>query len=273
MSTVDPLQAALGGDDADPTPAGDPGTPEDGTGIEHPALSRFGSGPEAVRKALDAYQELQTSYGQDGHRLGQTVAQLQDQLAELQAAQQQPDAPDDYGQPQMPNMEIDQLRQWFDENPADATAYLVTQGQMMLLEQIESRMDERLKPIETNVGRTTASSLVDGLKSMLGDDVVGRNVDTLVALQKSDPAFFQADPQLVLQRMKTAVLAADYEKGNQRGASNGAATQDVAVMGGSQGRNPQANDGDLDPAEEFKRELLATGGGEIDAFGNRRRRA
>ena len=57
----------------------------------------------------------------------------------------------------MPNMEIDQLQQWFDENPADATAYLVSQGQMMLLEQLEAKIDERLKPIETNVGRTTAT--------------------------------------------------------------------------------------------------------------------
>ena len=113
----------------------------------------------------------------------------------------------------MPNMEIDQLRQWFDENPADATAYLVTQGQMMLLEQLEAKMDERLKPIETNVGRTTASSLVDGLKSMLGDDVVGRNVDTLVALQKTDPSFFQADPQLVLQRMKALCLPLTPRRG------------------------------------------------------------
>lgn len=269
MSTVDPIEAALGGQQPDPTAADGSGNPT-GAGIDHPVLNRFNGD---VQKALDAYQELDRSFGQEGHRLGQTVAQLQDQLAELQAQQQEPvGEQSDYGQPQMPNMEIDQLRQWFDENPADATAYLVTQGQMMLLDQIKAEMDKRLQPLEVNVGRTTASSLVDGLKSALGDDVVARNTDALVALQKADPAFFQGDPQLVFKRMKTAVLAADYEKGNQRGASNGAATPDVAVMGGSQGRNPQANDGDLDPAEEFRKELLATGAGERDVFGNPKRR-
>lgn len=270
MSTVDPLEAALGGQQ--PEPSGDPeaGNPEAGAGIDHPILSRFGGD---VRKALDSYQELDRTFGQEGHRLGQTVAELQEQLAALQA-QQQPEAEvDQYGQPQMPDMSIDDMRRWFDENPADATAYLVTQGQMMLLEQIKTEMDKRLEPLEVNVGRTTATSLVDNLKSALGDDVVARNVDTLVELQKGDPDFYKGDPQLVFKRMRMAVLAADAEKGNQRGASNGAAApQDVAVMGGSQGRNPQANDGDLDPAEEFKRELLTSGTAERDAFGNPKRK-
>lgn len=271
MSTVDPLQAALGGTEPEPSGAGEAGNPEPGAGIDHPILSRFGGD---VRKALDAYQQLDSSFGQEGHRLGQTVAELQEQLAALQA-QQQPGDPevDQYGQPQMPNMEIDDLRRWFDENPADATAYLVTQGQMMLLDQIKAEMDKRLQPLEVNVGRTTASSLVDSLKSALGDEVVSRNVDVLIDLQKTDPTFFQADPQLVFKRMKTAVLAADAEKGHQRGASNGAAApSDVAVMGGSQGRNPQANDGDEDPAEAFRKELLAAGTMDRDAFGNPKRK-
>ena len=82
MSTVDPLQAALGGDDADPTSGGDAGNSDAGN-PDHPVLARFGGD---VQKALDAYQELDRIFGQEGHRLGQTVAQLQDQLAELQAA-------------------------------------------------------------------------------------------------------------------------------------------------------------------------------------------
>ena len=41
-------------------------------------------------------------------------------------------------------------------------------------------------------------------------------------------------------------------------------------MGGSQGRNPQANDAELDPAEEFKKEMLQTATG-FDLFGNPKR--
>jgi hypothetical protein len=269
VSTVDPIEAALGGQEPDPNADDGSGNPE-GAGIDHPVLTRFGGD---VQKALDAYQELDRSFGQEGHRLGQTVAQLQDQIAALQS-QSQPGEPDpQYGQPQMPDMSIDDMRRWFDENPADATAYLVTQGQMMLLDQIKADMDERLKPLEVNVGRTTATSLVDGLKSDLGNEVVSRNVDALVALQKDDPDLYKGDPQIVFKRMRMAVLAADAEKGNQRGASNGAAaSKDVAVMGGSQGRNPQANDGELDPAEEFKNELISTGTADRDIFGNPKRR-
>jgi hypothetical protein len=247
VSTVDPLQAALGGEEPEPSGAGDTGNP-DGAGIDHPMLTKFGGD---INKALDAYQSLESTFGQEGHRLGQTVAEQQAELAAVQeqlAALQSQQDPGMYGEvPQTANMSLEQLRQWFDESPADAAAYLISEGQAMTMAQMKAEIDERLKPLEVNVGRTTASSLVDGLKSMLGDDVVARNVDTLVQLQKTDPTFFQADPQLVLQRMKTAVLAADSEKGNQRGASNGAATQDVAVMGGSQGRNPQANDADSQP--------------------------
>ncbi len=266
MSTVDPLQAALGGDDADPNAAGDAGNGDAGT-IDHPVLNRFGGD---VQKALDAYQELDRAFGQEGHRLGQTVADLQDQLAELQSQQPQPEQ--SYGeQPQTANMSLEQLQEWFETNPAHAAAYLISEGQAMTMAQVEEMLDRRLQPIETNVGRTTASNLVEGLNKAIGADVVSRNQETLVALQKGDPAFFQGDPQLVFQRMKMAVLAADAEKGNQRGASNGAATQDVAVMGGSQGRNPGAADGDLNPAEEFKREMLASAT-EFDIFGNAKRK-
>lgn len=268
MSTVDPLQAALGGEQS-PEPSGTEGAgnPE-GAGIDHPVLNRFGGD---VGKALDAYQELDRTFGQEGHRLGQTVAQLQEQLAEIQAQQAQPDE-QSYGElPQTANMSLEQLQEWFETNPAHAAAYLISEGQAMTMQQVQAEMDKRLGPLEVNVGRTTATSLVDGLKSALGDEVVARNVDTLASLQKDDPDFYKGDPQVVFKRMKMAVLAADSEKGFQRGASNGAATPDVAVMGGSQGRNPQANDGDLDPAEAFKAEMLASAT-EFDIFGNAKKR-
>lgn len=266
MSTVDPLEAALGGEQPEPNAAGDTGNSD--AGIDHPVLSRFGGD---VQKALDAYQELDRSFGQEGHRLGQTVAELQDQLAQLQAQQPQPDD-ESYGEPpQTANMSLEQLQEWFETNPAHAAAYLISEGQAMTMAQVEQLLDRRLQPLEVNVGRTTATTLVDGLKSDLGADVVGRNVDVLVKLQKEDPDTFKGDPQLVYKRMRTAVLAADAEKGNQRGASNGAATQDVAVMGGSQGRNPGANDGELDPAEEFLKEMTSTVT-ERDIFGNAKKR-
>lgn len=248
----DPLQTALGGKQPEPSGEGDGGNSTGAAAIDHPVLTRFGGD---VQKALDAYQQLDREYGQQGDRLGKQVAALEAQLSELQM-NLEPE-PQNGGGPQngLPDMPLDQLQEWFDENPAQATAFLIAQGQEMLLAQIDERLNERLTPIETNVGRTTASTVMDGLKKALGDDVVARNAQSLVDLQKSDPGFFKGDPQQVFQRMKTAVLAAEHEAG--RGAStNGAAAskKDVAVEGGSSGRNPQngTTEGSGDPEiDEF----------------------
>ena len=74
VSTVDPLQAALGGDDADPTSGGDAGNSDAGN-PDHPVLARFGGD---VRRRSTPTRNSTASFGQEGHRLGQTNAQLQD---------------------------------------------------------------------------------------------------------------------------------------------------------------------------------------------------
>lgn len=269
MSTVDPLEAALGGDSTPEPPAA--GTPPQGaaqtTELDHPVLSRFGGD---IAKALDAYDHLDREFGQQGQRLGQEIQALRGELDQLR--QRDPEPPQNSGGMALPDMSVDQLTTWFEDDPAQATAYLIAQGQQMMLEQINATLDQRLKPVESQVGRSTATSLVDGLKKAVGEDVVARNADALVDLQRTDPAFFQGDPTVVFQRMKTAVLAADYEKG-QRGASNGAATQtgkpaDVAVMGGSGGRNPSDGGEALSPGDEFRQALISAQGQERDAFGN-----
>lgn len=264
MSTVDPLQAALGGDppaNGNGSGGGTPPAQADGPQIDHPVLSRYGGD---VRKALDAYEELQRAYGTDGHRLGQQVKELEAQITQLQAAQQQPDSaqqPEGF-QNGLPEMSVDQLQEWYDENPAQATAFLIAQGQEMLMAQIEQKLDQRLSPVENSVSRQNSSTVVEGLKKSLGDDVVARNVDTLAAMMKTDPGMFKGDPQLVFQRMKQAVIAADVEAGRnplQRGTST---TADTAVLGGSGGRTP-GQGGTADPGEQEIQEFVAalTGAG------------
>jgi len=268
----------LGGQD--PEPSSDPaaGTPDQGAASDlsqHPIVqSRFGGD---VQAALDAYGQLDREYGQQGQRMGQRISELESTLSQLQeqttVGDPEPTQQGDGGW-QLPDVTVDQLQEWFDNDPAQATAYLVAQGQQMILDQINQTIDQRLKPVESQVGRTTATSLMDGLKKAVGEDAVARNASTLLAMQKDDPAYFQGDPAVVFKRMKMAVLAADAENGVQRGASNGAATPapaDVAVMGGSQGRNPSADDQPLSPGDEFKQALLDLQGEERDAFGNPRR--
>jgi hypothetical protein len=258
MST-DPLQAALGGDQPEPSGGGDGGNAPGAA--DHPILTRFGGD---VQKALDAYQQLDAEYGRQGDRLGKQVQSLESQLAQIQAAQEQ--------YQQMPeqdeniDMPLDQLQEWFDQNPAQATAYLIAQGQQMVLDQLDTKLNERLAPLEVNVGRTTASTLVEGLKSDLGNDMVARNAEVLVELQKTDPGFFKGDPAVVFSRMRTAVLAAEHQRA-PRGASNGATTQSVEVEGGSSGRNLQSGGGEDDEAAEFKAAMLERAG-TLDIFGN-----
>jgi len=276
VEVPDPLEDALGGGEPEPN-ATDGGTPPAGAPSDpsqHPVVqSRFGGD---VQKALDAYGELDRAYGQQGQQLGQQVQALQEQLAALQEAQLRQPEPDEGGYEEnggIPDMGIDQLREWFDTNPADAAAYLVAQGHQMTVQQLkaefQAELDSRLKPVEVNVGRTTATNLVDGLKKALGDEMVAKNTDVLVSLQKSDPDFFKGDPQVVFQRMKTAVLAADYERGGRRADPNGSATpQSAGVMGGSQGRNPQSANEDLSEAEEFLAAMSDPDGGKRDIVGN-----
>jgi hypothetical protein len=262
----DPLEDALGGTEPEPT-APDAGTAEPAAAFDpsqHAVVqSRFGGD---VQKALDAYAELDRAYGQQGQQLGQQVQALEQQLAALQERSQEPE-PFEGGQDGMPDMSLDQLREWFEENPADAAAFLIAQGHQMTMAQMKAELDERLKPVEVNVGRTTASSLVDGLKKAVGEEMVQRNAETLVQLQKTDPDFFKGDPQVIFQRMKTAVLAADYERNGGRRAAPAAAT-DVAVMGGSKGRNPQSAPEELSEAEEFVAAMLDPTGGQKDIVGN-----
>lgn len=261
MST-DPLQAALGGDQPEPSGGGDGGNAP--SAADHPILTRFGGD---VQKALDAYQQLDAEYGRQGDRLGKQVQSLEQQLAQIQAAQeqQQPYEPDN----QNVDMPLDQLQEWFDQNPAQATAYLIAQGQQMMADQLETRLNERLAPLEVNVGRTTASTLVEGLNKSLGPDVVARNSEVLVELQKTDPDFFKGDPAVVFSRMRTAVLAAEHERA-PRGASNGAtAPGGVEVEGGSSGRNLQTGSGEDDPAAEFLAAMQERAGTR-DIFGNQK---
>ena len=271
----DPLETALGGQEPEPsgTDGGtpDPGAPSDPS--QHPVVqSRFGGD---VQKALDAYAQLDREFGQQGQRLGQQVQDLQEQLAILQERPYPEPEPDEggYEDSGIPDMGIDQLREWSETNPADAAAYLVAQGHQMTVQQLkaefQAELDSRLKPVEVNVGRTTATNLVDGLKQALGNEMVSKNADVLVGLQKTDPDFFKGDPQVVFQRMKTAVLAADYERGGRRAEPNGSATpQSAGVMGGSQGRNPQSANEDLSEAEEFLAAMQDPEGGKRDIVGN-----
>lgn len=262
MST-DPLQAALGGETPEPSGDGDGGNA--GSAANHPILTRFGGD---MGKALDAYQQLDAEYGRQGDRLGKQVQNLEAQLAQIQAAQDEyQQAPE---QDQTIDMPLDQLQEWFDQNPAQATAYLIAQGQQMMADQLDAKLNERLAPLEVNVGRTTASTLVEGLKTDLGSDVVGRNAEVLVELQKTDPGLFKGDPAVVFSRMRTAVLAAEHQRA-PRGASNGATTPGVEVEGGSNGRNLQPGSGEDDPAAEFLKQMEEHVGNK-DIFGNTIRR-
>lgn len=273
----DPLEDALGGGEPEPN-ATDAGTAEPAAAFDpsqHQVVqTRFGGD---VQKALDAYASLDREFGQQGQRLGQQVQALEQQIAALQEQRQpEPEEPPagGYDDQQLPDMGVDQLREWIENEPADAMAYLLAQSNQMLRAQMQAEMqaqfDARLKPIEATTGRQAASSLVDGLKKAVGDDVVARNVDVLQGLMKTDPDLFKADPQLVFQRTKAAVLAADAERGGtRRAAQNGAAaTPDVAVMGGSQGRNPQSATDEPTEAEEFVAAMLDTADGRRDIVGN-----
>jgi hypothetical protein len=266
VSTVDPLQAALGGEEPEPSDQQQPdpgGNPEGAAPIEHPVLGRFGGD---VRKALDAYAQLDSEYGRQGDRLGKQVSDLQAQLDALQSQQ----TPEYEG----PDMGIDQLREWYETDPLQASAYLMDQNNQMLLGQIQQALDQRLTPVEQSVGRTTARDHVENLKTALGQDVVARNAQVLVDLRQDDPDLFQGDPQKVFNRMKTAVLAAEAQNGasQRRASQDGGAATDVAVEGGSRGRNPQqlANE-QLSPEEEFISEMDA-GTVQRDVFGNEVRR-
>lgn len=274
----DPLEAALGGEGNPPEPQGGEGggnepAPEGQAAAptDHPVLQRFGGD---VQKALDAYQQLDSAFGRQGNDLGKRIADLESQLAESQQFQGEPPPTDP--QTGMPQLDLEQLRAWFDEDPAQATAYLVAQGQQMMLDQIDQRLDSRLKPVEDATGRTAASTLVEGLKKALGSEMVERNAEVLMSLREKDPAFFQGDMPVVFQRMKTAVLAAEMERGGpapQRSASNGAAAAagNVAVEGGSGGRNLR-DEGVKTEDEQFVEALQTTGIADRDVFGNPKRR-
>jgi hypothetical protein len=254
VSTVDPIEAALGGQQADPV------APEAGDAapsVDHPALARYDGD---TQKALDAFQELQSTFGREGHRLGQENAALREQLAAYEA-QQQPQ-----GQPQdgVPDLQVDQLQDWFAEDPVQATAYLVAQGNNVLLEQIrqefKAEFDGRLSPIEQTTNRVAKARLTENLATVAGiaPEALERNMDAITAITDS-PGFYKNTPETQFNMLKTVVLAAEYEHehgSTQRGASqNGeAATKNVAVEGGSSGRTPQDNT-PTTPLDGFLKEL------------------
>jgi hypothetical protein len=253
VSTVDPIEAALGGQQADPV------APEAGDAapsVDHPALARYDGD---TQKALDAFQELQSTFGREGHRLGQENAALREQLAAYEQQQQQ-----SAQQPQdgVPDLGVDQLQDWFAEDPVQAAAYLVAQGNIQLRDQIreefKAEYEARLAPIEQTTNRVAKGRLAEGLASMVGPEVMKRNEDAINAIADS-PGFYKNTPETQFNMLKTVVLAAEYEHehgSTQRGASqNGeAATKNVAVEGGSSGRTPQDNT-PTTPLDGFLKEL------------------
>ena len=258
MSTVDPIDAALGGQQADPSGTDD--APPEGAApaIDHPALARYDGD---VQKALDAFQELNSTFGQEGHRLGQENAALRQQLAELQQGQQQPPAPD-VGTGQLPDLDIDQLNDWFAERPSEAMAYMLEMNNDILRKQIREEYDSRLGPIESTTNRVAGARLSENLATELGPEVVKRNEAAINAITQSE-GFYKNTPQTQFDMLKTVVAAAEWERerSTQRGASQdggAATTKNVAVEGGSGGRTPQSNETPT-PVDSFLNELSNPG--------------
>lgn len=236
VSTVDPIEAALGGQQADPD------APEavesDAPSFDHPALAKYGGD---AQKALDAFQELQSTYGRDGHRLGEENAQLRQQLEQLQQPTQ-PAEPEQYGE--VPDIGVDQLEQWMDEDRVQATAYLVAQGNQVLAQQFKEMLDKRLGPVEQTTHGVAKGHLAESLGKAIGSEKVIRNADAINAIT-SAKGFYDQPTDVQFNVLKTVVLAAEYERDTPRGASQdgGAATpKGVAVEGGSGGRTPQSNE-------------------------------
>ncbi len=257
MSTVDPIEAALAGQTPDASGTGD-APPEDGAApVDHPALARYDGD---VQKALDAFQELNSTFGQEGHRLGQENAALRQQLAELQQGQQQPAAPPEQGTG-LPDLDVDQVNEWFMEKPADAMAYMMEMNNQILRDQIRSEYDERFKPVEQTTNRVAGARLSENLATEVGVDVVKRNEAAINAITSSD-GFYKNTPETQFNMLKTVVAAAEWDREHttQRGASQdgGAATKNVAVEGGSQGRTPQSNETPT-PIDGFLKELGSPG--------------
>ena len=257
MSTVDPVDAAFGGQQPDPAGNGD--APPEGAAptIDHPALARYDGD---VQKALDAFQELNSTFGQEGHRLGQENAALRQQLAELQQGQQQQAPPPDQGTG-LPDLDVDQVNEWFMEKPADAMAYMMEMNNQILRDQIRKEYDERFRPVEQTTHRVAAARLSENLATEVGAEVVKRNEAAINAITSSD-GFYKNTPENQFNMLKTVVAAAEWERERsaQRGASQDgeAATKNVAVEGGSQGRTPQ-NTETPTPLEGFLREMQNPG--------------
>jgi hypothetical protein len=252
VSTVDPIESALAGQQPD---AGAPEAADGAPSLDHPALARYDGDPV---KALDAFQELQRTFGSEGHRLGQENAALREQLAAYEQQQQVDQNPP--RQDGVPDLNVDQLQEWYAEDPVQATAYMMEMNNQVLRDQLKQDYDSRLAPIESNVAQSSASSLVENLGKALGPDVVERNEAEIKQMIKDDPGFFKGDTATQFKRMKTVILAAEYERGTPRGASQdgGAATRNVAVEGGSGGRTPQDNQAKT-PVDEFLAELGSPG--------------
>lgn len=256
MSTVDPIDAAFAGQQPDASGSGD-APPEGAAPIDHPALARYDGD---VQKALDAFQELNSTFGQEGHRLGQENAALRQQLADLQQGQQQQAPPPDEGTG-LPDLDVDQVNEWFMEKPADAMAYMMEMNNQILRDQIRSEYDERFKPVEQTTNRVAGARLSETLATEVGPEVVKRNEAAINAITSSD-GFYKNTPENQFNMLKTVVAAAEWERehATQRGASQdgGAATKNVAVEGGSQGRTPQSNETPT-PLDAFLQEMSNPG--------------
>ncbi len=233
-----------------------------------PLATRFNGDPAALERS---YQELETFLGQQSNSMGKEIAELKSQLSQYAQAVAQPQYEEEYtDQGGIPDIGYDRLQEWYDTNPVEATAYLVSKAIEGQMGQYEQRFYERVKPLEEHAGEQAALTIADGLRRTLGNDVYKRVEPDLRKALDRDPALLQGDPKIVYERLKDKAVRLEWERSQNGNAIDGAPGS-VQVQGGSRGRPPATTKADdLTPEEALKQELTQTKV-ELDMFGNPKR--
>lgn len=234
----------------------------------HPILERFGGD---VNKLADAYANADSFIGRQGSEMGQRISALEQELMAAQTQQQ----PEPIAQPQQndwPDLTTEQFAQWMEDDPMAASAYMSAKTVEAYKGEIERLLNERLSPVERNLGQNTATQVADGLRRGLGNDVVDRNMQMLQREIKADPGLLQGDPASVYKRLRRIVTDAEWERG--QGRATVAPRETIPgpyVEGGSNGRPPTQSEPEVPLEEQIKQALLAEQPDRDPIFGATRR--
>lgn len=232
----------------------------------HPILERFGGD---VNKLAEAYANADAFIGRQGSEMGQRIQALEEALT---AAQQPPEQ--EYAQdPQQdwPDLSQEQFAQWMEDDPMAASAYMSAKTVEAYRSEIERTIDQRLGPVERNIGQNTAVTVADALRKSLGNDVIDRNMDMLQREMKADKTLLQGEQTQVYKRLRRIVTDAEWERGQVRATQATRGQPGPHVEGGSNGRPPTQSEPEITLEEQVRQALLEDQPKKDPIFGATRR--